>query len=325
MTIAVLLIRMVSNSRRTISMSIYTFKPTYLYIKQHSLTGKLYFGKTYSKIGPEKYTGSGTHWKNHIKKHGKEHVVTLWYQLYDNVFDLVADALSFSYHMNIVESSSWLNQIIENGLDERIHIIHSEETRKKISISHIGKPAWNKGIPHNEVSKEKMKNAWETREPISNETRNKMSLAHIGNKASTGKKDSPKRIEEKRKFMLENNPMKNIESRKKVSDKLKGAPKSSEHKAKLLGRKMSEEAKLKMSMIAVARVKNGTHHLTDPLYRAANSEKARAYRMRPIKEELKALAKSKNIKLPMGWNSKNDEWMKNMIDYFTEQEIKTHV
>lgn len=32
------------------------FKPTFLYLKQHSVTGKLYFGKTVSK-DPSKYKG----------------------------------------------------------------------------------------------------------------------------------------------------------------------------------------------------------------------------------------------------------------------------
>ena len=41
-------------------MSSKLFSPTYLYIKQHSVTGKLYFGKT-SKPYPyvENYLGSG--------------------------------------------------------------------------------------------------------------------------------------------------------------------------------------------------------------------------------------------------------------------------
>jgi len=47
-------------------MDIYTteFQPTYLYIKQHTKTGKLYFGKTGND--PEKYLGSGTRWKRHL-------------------------------------------------------------------------------------------------------------------------------------------------------------------------------------------------------------------------------------------------------------------
>ena len=43
------------------SENIYTnFKPTFLYIKQHTVTGKLYFGKTTQN--PETYLGSGTYW-----------------------------------------------------------------------------------------------------------------------------------------------------------------------------------------------------------------------------------------------------------------------
>ena len=101
-------------------MSIYqevtpAFRPTYLYIKQHSVTGKLYFGKTVQN--PEKYYGSGKLWQRHIKKHGKEHIVNLWYELFDNKDELQEFALSFSQNMNIVESTQWLNLKPENGLD----------------------------------------------------------------------------------------------------------------------------------------------------------------------------------------------------------------
>ena len=137
------------------------FIPTYLYIKQHTITGKLYFGKTTSNEDEMiKYKGSGKHWKSHIKMHGKENVVTLWYQLYDNPFDLVADALSMSYSFDIVNSNSWLNLQNENGLnggDTSSHInyntrksfkgnhnpmygrIHSKETRTLMSKANIGK------------------------------------------------------------------------------------------------------------------------------------------------------------------------------------------
>lgn len=97
-------------------MNIYTnFKPTFLYIKQHSITNKFYFGKTINN--PEKYQGSGKLWKRHIKKHGKEYVVTLWYELFTNLNDIREFALTFSEDMNIVESDQWLNLIPENGTD----------------------------------------------------------------------------------------------------------------------------------------------------------------------------------------------------------------
>lgn len=117
--------------RSSISMSIYT--PTYLYIKQHSISGKLYFGKTIKN--PDKYLGSGKHWQRHIKKHGKEHVVTLWCELFDNVFDLIAFAISFSNKMDIVESTSWLNLIPENGLDGAAFGQHGPLTGK-FGINH---------------------------------------------------------------------------------------------------------------------------------------------------------------------------------------------
>lgn len=96
-----------------VSMNIYT--PTHLYIKQHSVTGKLYFGKTIKN--PETYLGSGDYWKSHITKHGKEYVVTLWYELFYNKSELISFALSFSKDLNIVASTSWLNLKPENGLN----------------------------------------------------------------------------------------------------------------------------------------------------------------------------------------------------------------
>lgn len=46
----------------------------YLYVKQHSITGLKYFGKTVRD--PNTYFGSGTYWNRHIDKHGREHVET---------------------------------------------------------------------------------------------------------------------------------------------------------------------------------------------------------------------------------------------------------
>jgi hypothetical protein len=114
-------------------MSIYkSIKPTYLYIKQHSVTGLKYFGKT-TKTDPYKYSGSGGYWKNHIKKHGKKFVNTIWVS--DLYYDtsIVEHALHFSIENNIVESNNWANLKLENGLDGG-SVICLEETKAKISI-----------------------------------------------------------------------------------------------------------------------------------------------------------------------------------------------
>lgn len=89
--------------------------PTFLYIKKHSVTGLLYFGKTTKD--PEKYSGSGKHWLSHIKKHGKEHIITLWYCLFLDKESLTSFAINFSKQNNIVKSNLWANLTEENGLD----------------------------------------------------------------------------------------------------------------------------------------------------------------------------------------------------------------
>jgi len=139
---------MCSNEKGLASMTIYT--PTYLYIKQHSITGKLYFGKTITD--PEKYLGSGKHWKRHIKKHGKEHVVTLWYCLFYDQEECTKFALMFSEQQNIAQSDIWLNLKPENGRDGTIPgTIWTDEQRLKFKIATTGKPKpGNVGkIPHN--------------------------------------------------------------------------------------------------------------------------------------------------------------------------------
>ena len=112
--------------------------PTYLYIKQHSVTGLKYFGKT-TKEDPIKYLGSGKYWTTHINKHGKEFVETIW--LSDLYYDtsIVEYALHFSQENKIVESDNWANLKSENGLDGG-KFIHSVETKSKMSASHTGVP-----------------------------------------------------------------------------------------------------------------------------------------------------------------------------------------
>lgn len=101
------------------SKSIYSeFKPTFLYIKQHTVTGKLYFGKT--TRNPEKYLGSGKYWKLHIKKYGKKYVTNLWYCLFLDEKECKDFAIQFSTQNNIVNSKEWANlkqETLDGGWD----------------------------------------------------------------------------------------------------------------------------------------------------------------------------------------------------------------
>lgn len=83
------------------------FKPTWLMIKRHSVTGMKYFCKTIPR--PESkmlsYKGSGKVWLKHIKKHGKQHVVTDWFQLFVDQNECTQFAIKFSKDNNIVLSN----------------------------------------------------------------------------------------------------------------------------------------------------------------------------------------------------------------------------
>ena len=154
-------------------MSIY---PTVLYIKQHSLTGLKYFGKT--TRDPLKYLGSGKRWMHHIKKHGPEHVRTLWVSESFIDSELISDfAEEFSKDNNIVESKNWANLINENGLDGGGNkgITPSVETRQKLSDAKKGKP----GKTHSAESRQKLSDANKGK-PLSAETRQKLSDAKKG-------------------------------------------------------------------------------------------------------------------------------------------------
>lgn len=159
------------------------FPPTYLYIKQHSITGKLYFGKTTKN--PEQYNGSGTKWLNHINYYGKEHVNNLWYCLFLDEKSINEFALSFSKQNDIVNSSEWLNLIEETGLGDPIRTIssrekmsdaqrgntkrrgktHTPEAKEKNRIAHLGKKVSEETLikmrmyshPHTESTKQKIR------------------------------------------------------------------------------------------------------------------------------------------------------------------------
>jgi hypothetical protein len=90
--------------------------PTYLYIKQHSVTKLKYFGKTCQD--PLKYKGSGIRWQDHCKKHGKEYIITTHlFGPFTDAADISEFALFFSEEFDIVASKDWANAEPENGLN----------------------------------------------------------------------------------------------------------------------------------------------------------------------------------------------------------------
>jgi hypothetical protein len=144
--------------------------PTCLYIKEHSLTGLKYFGKTTNK-DVHKYLGSGIRWTHHIKKHGKEHVATIWVSEPFIDKDLLEEFATFmSEELDIVNSNKWANLVIENGISGgaiRNGQVLSEESKDKIRQKAIGRKASSetklkmsairKGRPQTEKQKQSMR------------------------------------------------------------------------------------------------------------------------------------------------------------------------
>lgn len=177
------------------------FTPTYLYIKQHNVTGLKYFGKT-TRQNPISYLGSGLHWKRHLRTHGND-VSTVWVRLFTFQKELTEYAIQFSKENQIVESKEWANLRDENGLDgqpkgaifgpmseSHKQLISSKltgkevtaGTRKKMSISAKGNQR-HLGIQHSDESKQKMSLAMKGK-VHSDKTKQKMRDAHAKRKAA---------------------------------------------------------------------------------------------------------------------------------------------
>lgn len=109
------------------------FKPTYLYVKKHNITGLKYFGKTV--LNPFIYKGSGKIWRRHISKHGND-VTTEIIGFFENEDECKKIAIEFSVKNNIVDSSEWANLMNENGIDGGALVYTDEmrETQRKSSF-----------------------------------------------------------------------------------------------------------------------------------------------------------------------------------------------
>lgn len=104
----------------------------FLYVKRHTVTGLKYFGMTTSD--PEKYRGSGTYWRRHVKKHGGfKYVETVSVWKFDDEELCSEFALRFSEENNIVESKEWANMVPEDALPGAPKgIKRSEETLNRM-------------------------------------------------------------------------------------------------------------------------------------------------------------------------------------------------
>jgi hypothetical protein len=184
------------------------FKPTFLMIKQHQITGLKYLCKTIRK-DPITYKGSGTRWRRHISKHGVHHVTTIWYKLYTDIDILVNTAFALSELFDVTFSEYWANIIPENGLTGGQGASFSDTERKNRSIRVSG--------PNNPMYKI---SRFGSSNPFYNKTHSQESKNKMGPKGQImpeSQKDATK------KRMLVNNPMNNQEYIQKIKNSMSPA------------------------------------------------------------------------------------------------------
>jgi len=105
----------------------------YLYVKTHNITGLKYFGFTKQK-DYHKYTGSGTYWLLHLKKHGFNYSTTIVFES-NNKSDIKLMGEQLSTEWNIVASDEWANLKPESG--DGGFLLTTESHQKRINTRKI--------------------------------------------------------------------------------------------------------------------------------------------------------------------------------------------
>ena len=193
----------------------------YLYIKTHNKTELKYFGKTKNE-DYHMYTGSGTYWRNHIKKHGYDVTTQLYGAFADDDKDnCLTAALEFSAANKIVESDEWANLKVESldGGWDHINSLPYNERWDKCCAWNITKTSEELAIISAKKARHKEDNFWWGKvrvgelNPMFGKTHTDETKTKISN-ANKGKTRTP-------------------EQRKQISDRMRGvkrAPFSEEHK-----------------------------------------------------------------------------------------------
>lgn len=113
----------------------------YLLVKEHAYTGLKYLCKhvasSFSEC--EKYKGSGTYWKLHLKQHGN-HVKTTCLFVTEDENEFRKVAKQYSLQFNVTESKEWANLCNEEGQGGNTVVnkkLHGEKTKVGLHRSDV--------------------------------------------------------------------------------------------------------------------------------------------------------------------------------------------
>lgn len=115
----------------------------YLYVKTHNITGMKYLGFT-TLADPYSYFGSGVHWNNHLRIHGKSITTEIIKECVSHD-ELKHWGKHYSALWDVVRSKEWANEVDETGngiINPTEKIINKRrETRKRNKESGLV-PGW---------------------------------------------------------------------------------------------------------------------------------------------------------------------------------------
>lgn len=212
----------------------------YIYLITNKINGMKYVGLRSSSEFDEKYWGSGIRILNAVKKHGKENFTREILHWCETPEELRQRELEEHINRGVAKSSEYYNIMegsnpILSGEDNGFYgKLHTDETKKKISIANSGRE-----MPPEE--KLKRKNFWNTergkevKEILSSSRKGKpLSPEHKQNISSVLLENRDKISEEKKKFYLTSDGQ-NLKKKlsKKAKEQFTGVAKSPEHREKI--------------------------------------------------------------------------------------------
>jgi group I intron endonuclease len=161
------------------------FKTSGIYVIRSILDNKKYIGSTINLL--DRYNKHNRQLKLNINE-------CLKLQNYVNKYginNVLFDVLEFCEKEKLIEREQYYFDKLKPELNickkanSTFGRTLSEESKKKISLSKIGKPGWNKGIPMLDHVKEAIRKSNKNRK-ISEETKGKLRRENIGNKYAFG-------------------------------------------------------------------------------------------------------------------------------------------
>ena len=162
----------------------------FVYITTNMVNGKRYLGqKKFDKKDKWKtYLGSGTAFKQAVRKYGEENFVKNIVCICYSIEELNQIEHDLSVYLDVVKSPDWYNLVY--GGSTMAGYSPPIEVRKKLSKALKGKPAPNKGIPMSEETKRKISERYSGENAIwygkhhTEESKEKIRQARTGTKAS---------------------------------------------------------------------------------------------------------------------------------------------